>query len=93
MVIGEAAEAREEEQVTEIIKTFSHRDGRLRANIVRRSNGTYGFTEEELRDTVEWFPLPAYFHAPMSICDSVETAEREIKQRVDWLRWLGLQSI
>jgi len=74
--------------MNEIVKTFPHPNGQLRANIVRRANGTYGFVEEELRAEGEWFLLPAYFVSPLSICDSLETAEREIRQRVDWLRWL-----
>lgn len=69
-----------------VVKTFMHPKGQLRAHVVQRDNGTYGFLEEELWSG-QWLPSAAYApDAPISICDSALTAEREATSRIDWLR-------
>ena len=69
----------------EIIETIYGPDERDRVHIVRRTNGSFGFEEEYFSThPTEMCWCPRYRH-PLCICDSVETARREARARVDWL--------
>jgi hypothetical protein len=77
-----------------VLKTLSHPDGQRRVLIVQRTNGLYGYEIEEFRREQTEFrrePLEYWMRfgqVPFSIFDSVETAEREARDRVPWLREL-----
>lgn len=69
-----------------VLKVLTHSDGRRRVSIVRRTNGWFGFEEEEFsEDPLEmcWLPSAAESFA---IFDAAETAEREARNRIEWLR-------
>jgi hypothetical protein len=71
----------------EVVKTFVSLDGRRRVEIVRRHDGFFSFEEDEWTSEFKkpcW--VPAAHHGVVSIFDSAETAEREARARVDWLR-------
>ena len=81
-----------------ILKTLSHPDGLRRVLIVRRADGLYGYEIEEFwREEVEfrrepieyWLPLR---QVPIAIFDSAETAEREARNDIAWLKELPPES-
>jgi hypothetical protein len=71
----------------DVVKTFLSLDGQRRVEIVRRHDGFFSFEEDQW--TSEFgnsYWVPATHHGVVSICDSAETAEREARARIDWLR-------
>jgi hypothetical protein len=69
--------------LNEVVKTLMSADGQRRVQLLRRSNGTFGFTELEwLPDEKAWTPCGNYSEA---FCDSLERVEREARGRVAWL--------
>jgi hypothetical protein len=70
----------------EVLETLSSHDGQERVHIVRRLNGSFGFEEEYFSahpDEMYWCRRSQH---PLCICDSQETALREARTRIDWLR-------
>ena len=68
------------------VRTFTSPDGKRRVLIVDRGGGRFGYNEEyfsEDPDEMCWVALPQY---PLTICESAESAEREARGCVDWLR-------
>ncbi len=78
--------------MTSIIKTIMHPDGKRRVSIIRHPSGLYGFENEYLSEPNPddypghkpvWCPLRG---GSFSMCDAPDTAEREARERVDWLK-------
>lgn len=72
----------------EALRVFLHPDGKRRVLIVERGPGLYGFEVEHFSDDpfeMCWIPFGRYSY---SLCDSIETAEREAFGRVEWLHEL-----
>lgn len=70
--------------MSETVKTITHPDGTRRVELFRRADGTYGFEESVWAEDEQcWIPVGGYV---MSITDSLESAEREARGRVRWLR-------
>ncbi|MFZ6183680.1 hypothetical protein [Nannocystis pusilla] len=72
-----------------VLRAFTHPDGKRRVLLVEHGPGRFGFDEERLSDVPEeqcWIPFGRY---AFNICDSLETAEREARGRVEWLSELG----
>jgi hypothetical protein len=69
------------------VRTIFSLDGARRLRIVRSDDGLYSFTQEErceARDgSSAWTPVWPMDH---SICDTADTAEREARSSIDWLR-------
>lgn len=62
------------------------RDKKRRVVVVQTADGSYGFVEEFFSTEPEeqcWIPVTKGRSIP--ICDSIETALREARGRVDWL--------
>jgi hypothetical protein len=69
-----------------VLRVLTSLDGKRRVHIVDRGGGRFGYEEEYFSDDPDercWVPLPQY---PVTICDSPETAEREARGCVTWLR-------
>jgi hypothetical protein len=68
----------------EVVQTLYSPDRKRRVHIVRRGNGTFSH-EEEYFSTDEfemcWIPLSGH----LSVFDSVDTALREARGRLNWL--------
>jgi hypothetical protein len=57
-----------------------------RVRLFQDADGSYGFVEEFFSDDpLEFSWLPQTAGRSRSICDSLETALREAKGRIDWL--------
>ena len=75
-----------------VVKTLAHADGKRRVLIVQRANGLYGFEIEEFRsEALDFRREPLEYWArfsqiPFAIFDSAETAEREVRSEITWLR-------
>jgi len=67
------------------LHSFLHPDGSRRVDIIQRWDGTFGFKESLFSaEEQAWFPLTYRRSTP--ILDSAETAIKEAKDRIDWLR-------
>lgn len=69
-----------------VVKAMPSPDGARRVLIVQRPNGLYGFEEEYFSDEPReqcWLRGGQY---PFSLCDTPQTAEREARGRIDWLK-------
>jgi hypothetical protein len=68
------------------VKTFLRADQERRAHVYQRDDGLFSFVEEYIvKDWPRgprWVPLPPY----SSFCDTAETAEREARATIPWLR-------
>lgn len=79
---------------TEVLKIITHPDAQRRVAILRHPSGGFGFEEEALiRDThyddsayEEWRGVT---DDSFAVCDTAETAEREARSRIAWLKALG----
>lgn len=79
---------------TEVLKRITHPDGLRRVAIVCHPSGRFGFEEETLiRETIydgsdhdHWQPVT---EDSFAVCDTAETAEREARSRIPWLKDLG----
>ena len=78
-----------------VLKTLLHPDGKLHVLIIQRDNGLFGFEEEQLvrvydeklyPDCDEMVWAPSRQRSSFGIFDSPETAEREARNRIPWLR-------
>lgn len=69
--------------MTTTLKTLLNNDGTKKIEIFRRDNGTFGFQELVfLTQERAWTP---FNQRANPICDSLERAESEARERVDWL--------
>ncbi|HZB93600.1 MAG TPA: hypothetical protein VE397_19280 [Stellaceae bacterium] len=73
------------------LKALYHQNGQRRLVIVRRTDGIYGYIEEQYEDAhplgAGWYPLSPYWPDRIeALCGSEEIAEREAFARIDWLR-------
>jgi len=69
-----------------LIKTIVRPDGKRRVLIYERSDGDFEFEEQKFSDDpleMSWMPIS---RRRKSTCDSAETAEREARDRIEWLR-------
>ena len=69
-----------------IVRTMTSPEGKRRVLIVDRGDGRFGYDEEYFSDDPDekcWVPLRQF---PLTIRDSPESAEREARGCVDWLR-------
>jgi hypothetical protein len=75
-----------------VVKTLTHPDGQRRVLIVQRTNGLYGYEIEEFRlENVEFRHEPLEYwvslsQVPFAIFDTAETAEREARHDIAWLK-------
>lgn len=61
-------------------------DKKRRVLILRNTNGAYSFVEESFStDPYEQCWIPVTKGRSIPVCDSIETALREAKGRIDWL--------
>jgi hypothetical protein len=69
-----------------IVKELVARDDKLKVQVFRRADGTFGF--ESLRFSEDPLEMSWIPHGRFSWCiaASAEVAEREARARVDWLR-------
>jgi hypothetical protein len=70
------------------VRTIVDPSGKRRLHIIARADGHFGYAEERFAiDPDErhgvWLPVQG---APVSICDSLETAERQARASIVWLR-------
>jgi hypothetical protein len=68
-----------------VVKVFVHQDGKRRVLIVRHPNGSHGFEEEYWSDGPLELCWCRCTKNPLTICDTLETAEREALGRIGWL--------
>jgi hypothetical protein len=69
-----------------VLRVLVHPAGKQRVLIVDRGGGRFGYQEERFSDHPEelcWLPQR---QSPLCVCDSPETAEREARAAIDWLR-------
>ena len=73
----------------QVLKTFISDDGSERVQIVTRGDGLFSFFHDHLaRDwdkSLYWAPVRP-FGSSLTLCDSAETAEREARGRVPWMK-------
>ena len=70
-----------------MVKTFVSPDGQRRVKSLGATMAYSRFCEDEWTTEFKkpcW--VPAAHHGLVTICDSAETAEREARARIDWLR-------
>jgi hypothetical protein len=69
-----------------VVKMFLRPDQLRRVRIYRREDGAFSFDEATFviapNGEQRWAPLPAY----PTFCDTAETAEREARATISWLR-------
>ena len=68
------------------MRVLLHPDGKRRVLIVNRGAGRFGYEEQRFsEDEYErcWVPVRQHH---LAICDSPETAEREARACIEWLR-------
>jgi hypothetical protein len=70
----------------EVLETLYSPDAHERVHIVRRSNGSFGFEEEYFSAHPLEMCWCARRQYPLCVCDAPETALREARARIDWLR-------
>jgi hypothetical protein len=75
------------------VRTLTSRDGKRRVFVVDRGGGRFGYDEEYFSDDPDekcWVPFRQF---PVTICDSAESAEREARGCVHWLRNASEESL
>jgi len=71
------------------VRTIVDPGGKRRVHLIARHDGRFGYAEEFFSDDPEeqcWLPASGSRGLPVAICDSLETAEREARASIDWLR-------
>jgi hypothetical protein len=69
----------------EIVKIITSSDGDRRVRICRRDDGLYDFHEDKRYRRDDGEPYWAPMWSPAYRCDTLQTADREARTRVDWL--------
>jgi len=69
-----------------VIKTIVSADGRRRVLIVAHPNGHFSFAEERYSDEPCEMCWISVRRQMSTICDSEVSAEREARDRVEWLK-------
>jgi len=75
------------------VRALTSQDGKRRVFVVDRGGGRFGYDEEYFSNHPDercWVPLR---QVPLTLCDSAESAEREARGRVDWLRDASEESL
>lgn len=71
------------EMANQTLKTLQSSDGKRRAEVFVRADGTCGFVEQVWDEEERvWYPCGRYSKA---VCDSADRAEAEARGRISWL--------
>lgn len=92
---GRSTAAASDAPQTRTVKVITHPDGLRRVAIIKHPSSRFGFEEEKLvretrydgSDGEYWLPVT---DDTFAVCDSAETAEKEARGRIAWLKqWLS----